>query len=199
MREVNQREHFSNGNYDFLFVSDARYERQVHDIYIAAFYLDPVNRTIELDDYNNQRILTFFQTCARSQEEANLMHTHFSLWREQLTPFEKGAFCWKFAGKGAREFWISTINRTKALGVLCNRLFSTPANSVPSERAFSAQNYIHTKTRNSLKPDCVDKLTYIYMNTRVFDGRKQILTADEEEQLEEEMVEMDVEDVEFEE
>ena len=154
---------------------------------------------IELDDYNNKRILTFFQTCAPSHEEANLMHTHFSLWREQLTPFEKGALCWKFAGKGAREFWISTINRSKALSILCNLLFSTPANSVPSERVFSTQNYIHTKTRNSLKPDRVDKLTYIYMNTRVFDGKKQVLTADEEEQWEEEMVETDVEDIEFEE
>jgi hypothetical protein len=104
-----------------------------------------------------------------------------------------------FVGKEVREFWISTINRTKALGVLCNRLFSTPPNSVPSECAFSAQNYIHTKTRNSLKPDRVDKLTYIYMNSCVFDGRTQILTADEEEQLEEEIVEMDDEDIEFEE
>jgi len=121
-----------------------------------------------------------------------------------LTPFEKGAFCWKFAGTGAREFWIFTINRTKALGTLCNRLFSTPANSVPSERSFSAQNYIHSKMRNSLKPDCVDKLTYIYMNSRIFNARKegnQLLTADEEEEMEEEMLEgMDeLEDVEFEE
>ena len=37
------------------------------------------------------------------------------------------------------------------------------------------------------------------MNTRVFDGKKQVLTADEEEQWEEEMVETDVEDIEFEE
>jgi len=58
--------------------------------------------------------------------------------------------------------------------------------------------------RNSLKPDCVDKLTYIYMNSRIFNARKegnQLLTADEEEEMEEEMLEgMDeLEDVEFEE
>lgn len=133
------------------------------------------------------------------------MHTHFSLWREQLAPFEKGAFCWKFAGKGAREFWVSTINRTKALDILCNHLFSTPANSVPSERSFSTQNYIHTKIQNSLKSDCVNKLIYIYMNSHVFDARKEdsqhVLTLDEEEQLEIEMMEkiMDGEDIEFEE
>ena len=190
----------SNGLALLVSFTDVRYERQVHDIHIAAFYLDPVNRTIELDDHSNQRILKFFQQCARSEEEANVMHTHFALWREQLTPFEKGAFCWRFVGDGPREFWVSTINRTKALGILCNRLFSTPANSVPSEHSFSTQNYIHTKIRNKLKPDRVNKLTYIYMNSRVFDerteGNQHILTADEEEQLDEEM---DVEDDEFEE
>ena len=107
----------------------------------------------------------------------------------------------QFAGKGAREFWISTLNRTKALGTLCNRLFSTPANSVPSERSFSIQNYIHTKIRNSLKSDRVDKLIYIYMNSRIFDARKEdnkyILTINEKEQLEEEMMEkmIDIEDL----
>ena len=194
--------YFSNG-LTLLFFTDTRYERQVHDIHIAAFYLDPANRTIELDDYSNQRILRFFKKCSRSEEEATVMHTHFSLWREQLTPFEKSAFCWTFEGRGAREFWVSTINRTKALGVLCNRLFSTPANSVPSERSFSTQNYIHTKIRSSLKSDRVDKLTYIYMNSRVLnakEGNRHILTVDEEEQSEEEMIQkIDVEDVEFEE
>src|SRR5579859_4408751 len=132
MREVNQREHFSNGNYDFLFVTDARFERQVHDIHIAAFYLDPVNRTIDLDDYNNQRILKFFQRCARSEEEANLMHTHFSLWREQLTPFEKGAFCWKFAGTGASfGYLLSIVQRLSAhFAIVCSQHRQTlfPAN-----------------------------------------------------------------------
>ena len=144
--------YFSNG-LTLLFFTNTRYERQVHDIHIATFYLDPVNHTIELDDYSNQRILQFFKKCARSEEEAAVMHTHFSLWREQLTPFEKSAFCWKFEGKSAREFWVSTINRTKALGILCNRLFSTPVNSVPSKHSFSTQNYIHTKIQSSLKPD----------------------------------------------
>jgi hypothetical protein len=46
---------------------------------LLHFNLDPINHTIELDDYSNQQILTVFQKCARSQEEANLMHTHFSL------------------------------------------------------------------------------------------------------------------------
>jgi len=79
VRDLNQREHFSNGVTLYSFLStDTRFERQVYDIHIAAFYLDPVNHTIDIDDYNNQRILKFFQKCARS-EEANLIHTYFTL------------------------------------------------------------------------------------------------------------------------
>jgi len=165
----------------------------------VAFYLNPINRTTPLSDYHNQRIMDFFKRCAQSDEEAFEMHMHFSLWRQQLTPFEKGAFCWKFEEKGAREFWISAINQSKALGILANRLFSAPANSVPSERSFSTQNYLHSKTRNRLKPDEVDKLIYIYMNSRVFrknDGTKDTLTVStlEEEELLEEEFRMDEDD-----
>jgi|SRR5579859_5963056 len=88
IQNLNQREYFSNG-LNFLFFTETRYERQVHDIHIAAFYLHPVNCTIELNDYSNQRILQFFKKCARSEEEANLMHTHFSLWREEEEKLEE--------------------------------------------------------------------------------------------------------------
>ena len=47
------------------------------------------------------------------------------------------------------------------------RLFSTPANSVPSEQSFSIQNLLLDKKRNLLHPETVNKLSYIHMNTRV--------------------------------
>jgi hAT family C-terminal dimerisation region len=56
---------------------------------------------------------------------------------------------------------------TTILGQIALRLFSTPANSVPSERSFSTQNLIHNKTRRALRSDKVNKLTYIYINTRI--------------------------------
>ena len=52
-----------------------------------------------------------------------------------------------------------------------------PCNSVPSERAFSIQNIIHSKIRNQLSSAKVDKLTYIYMNSRIL-GLKSSTSVD---------------------
>lgn len=48
------------------------------------------------------------------------------------------------------------------------KLFRTPANSVPSERAFSIQNLLHTKTRNCMLPERANKLEFLYINSCVF-------------------------------
>jgi hypothetical protein len=50
------------------------------------------------------------------------------------------------------------------------RLFSCLANSVPSERSFSHQNYIHNKVRNRLSQEKADMLTFVYYNSRALDS-----------------------------
>ena len=52
------------------------------------------------------------------------------------------------------------------LAILAQRVFNTPANSVPSERSFSVQNLLHSKTRNRLTADRAEKLEFIYINVR---------------------------------
>ena len=56
----------------------------------------------------------------------------------------------------------------KVLGPLALRIFSTPSNLVPSERAFSVMNFLYSKARNRLESERVDKLTYTYINTHIF-------------------------------
>lgn len=76
------------------------------------------------------------------------------------------------------------------LGTVARRLLSCLANSVPSERAFSAQNFIHNKTRNRLSQEKTDKLAFIYMNAKALRrDRKSFhsLTAQEIEDLEDEV------------
>jgi len=54
----------------------------------------------------------------------------------------------------------------KQLSKLVVHIFTCPANSVASERAFSAQNFLHNKVRNALQTVRVDKLIFIYINQR---------------------------------
>ena len=60
-------------------------------------------------------------------------------------------------------------------------MFRTTANSVPSERAFSAMKAIHSPTRNKLTPERVNKLLFVYFNTRVLD--REPMKEDDAEEL----------------
>ena len=64
-------------------------------------------------------------------------------------------------------FWLQQLKYTQIIGKLATRIFSTPANSVASEHSFSVQNLVHSKSRNALYPQRVNKLTYIHTNTHV--------------------------------
>jgi hypothetical protein len=58
------------------------------------------------------------------------------------------------------------------LAKLAIRVFHTLANEVPSERVFSAMNILHSKPRNRLTEDRVDKLLFIQINLRTLRRRK---------------------------
>jgi hAT family C-terminal dimerisation region len=91
-------------------------------------------------------------------------------------------------------FWQLHHDDSRALYQLAYRIHCTLANSVPSERAFSAINLTHTKLRSKLAPERVDKLLYVQINRRVLRRdlhatRKQ---ADEEEVI---IEDVDMEDI----
>ena len=74
-------------------------------------------------------------------------------------------------------FWSFMIEFVPHISRIALRLFRTPCNSVPSERSFSVQNAIHDNVRNRLLPTRTDKLIYIYMNRRVWTGKRVIVIA----------------------
>ena len=96
---------------------------------------------------------------------------HFVLFRQRQDLFSPGADCWQDAGD-PWLFWQTASQHSPGLAALASRLFKTPANSVPSERAFSTQNLVHTKTRNRLDAQHVDKLTYVRINARALEHRQ---------------------------
>ena len=136
-------------------------------IHFVAYYLDPNHITIPLADANiDTKIFECFMEHTQTEEEALDMYNEFHLFRNKMAPFEAIRPAWS-ATKDPKMFWTMFETHTRFLGKFARRLFSTPANSVSSERAFSIQNIIHTKLRNTLSAEKVDKLTYIYMNARI--------------------------------
>ncbi|KAK5999281.1 hypothetical protein QM012_006360 [Aureobasidium pullulans] len=88
------------------------------------------------------------------------------LWKDPVR-FQPQAF-WMLASKfGAIQ-----------LAKIGSRLAITPANSVPSERSFSAMNYIQNNFRAKMSTKVTSKLCNVYMNSRSLDKRKELITND---------------------
>ena len=141
------------------------YQRQVNSIHIAAYYLLPENRTKSLPASFESQLQIFFQQYTSTLVDYQTISIEFESFRAQESPFEYGRRCWGLANH-AKLFWHAATNHTKLLGKLAYRLFSTPVNSVASERDFSTQNLIHTISRNAPHSERTDKLMYVYINGR---------------------------------
>lgn len=161
------------------FVSDGafseRYNKQVLPIHIVAYYLVPHTT---LNDIRNKvgpipigfenKITAFFHRYCSSEDNEQLIMREFVRFRDQQSPFEPSRQCW-VERDDPYHFWHAAMPLARNLAPLAVRIFSAPANSVASERAFSVQNIIHNKTRNRLRPQQVDKLSFVYTNARILD------------------------------
>jgi hypothetical protein len=146
---------------------EARYHRQVKPIHIAATYLDPKNYSLPIGADSEHQIYEFIDKYTDTEEEATAARREFLCFRSQYSPFEPTRYCWKHS-TDPQTFWMMQTQHAQVIGALAMRIFTTPSNSVPSERAFSIMNFIHRKGRNNLDSERVDKLTYIYINIRQF-------------------------------
>jgi len=73
------------------------------------------------------------------------------------------------------------VNEGSLLALLAVRLFSSITNSVPSERAFSAINYIYNRYRNRLTAENAEILIFVFINWR---AEKTAIKERDEEELE---------------
>lgn len=68
-----------------------RYERQVRNVHIAAYFLDPANAAQQPDQYNQKRVFNSFAKVTRSPEEAKDTEADFALFKLGHTPFARPA------------------------------------------------------------------------------------------------------------
>ncbi|EXM14878.1 hypothetical protein FOTG_16751 [Fusarium oxysporum f. sp. vasinfectum 25433] len=81
----------------------------------------------------------------------------------------------KCIGNWLREGHIQKVahgGMGRVISQYASLVMNTLANSVPSERSFSAINFIHTKARNRLTPMHTEMQAFIFMNDRVLDRLK---------------------------
>ncbi|KAK2922527.1 Ribonuclease H-like superfamily [Fusarium oxysporum f. sp. vasinfectum] len=160
-----------------------RMKGQTTDIHHFAFALDPrttigeglgldtmerAHRFLEENTSNEEYQQLFGEFCRFRAREGALFGPTSRIYREQpKTPHTPSHYyilsAWGYFGSMGVK-----------LATLARRVLGSLANSVPSERSFSATNYLHCKLRNRLSPLSTDKVTFIYMNSRVLKRLKTV-------------------------
>ncbi|KID83903.1 transposase [Metarhizium guizhouense ARSEF 977] len=160
-----------------------RMKGQTTDIHHFAFALDPrtttgeglgldtmerAHRFLEENTTNGEYQQLFGEFCRFRAREGALFGPTSRIYRDQpKTPHTPSHYY-------ALSAWGYFGSMGVKLATLARRVLGSLANSVPSERSFSATNYLHCKLRNRLSPLSTDKATFIYTNCRVLRRLKMV-------------------------
>ncbi|QGA14809.1 hypothetical protein EYB26_002465 [Talaromyces marneffei] len=127
----------------------ARANLQILSIHWVAYWLDPKRIRQPLESSTKEKIRAIL-------EPQEVWHD-FLHFRQQDGAFYK-ARCWEESE--ITIFWLEAADIAPKLASFANRLIHTVANSVTAERAFSLMNLQHTKIRNRLSVEQVEKLLF---------------------------------------
>ena len=148
-------------------------------------HLDPMERYIELREPKKSEILRF---CLEHLPNGQWEAFQISFWKFRLSKDDFSSLNISYSYRANPiSYWESLQGDHPEIAKFAQRIFELVCNSVPSERAFSTMNLIHTPQRNRLDPEKVSMLSYIYMNQRVFDrleGKVHLENIDLEEEVE---------------
>ncbi|EGZ08234.1 hypothetical protein PHYSODRAFT_386878, partial [Phytophthora sojae] len=135
---------------------------------LAAFLLDPTKST---DDFEGNALDNAVDACVDLATRVGLpSNVSPNAVRRAVMAFIRVKKYWtaKDHEKNARDtpldWWLVKVNKFPLLHTLATRVLSIPTSSAASERSWSVHSFIHTKRRNRLKPDHVEKLAYLYSN-----------------------------------
>jgi len=165
--------------------------KQITDVHYAAWLLDPISLLKPPGQLQIEKAINFLLARA-SQENKKTVHISILEFRTQASVFGP-SYPASMHYDNPIAYWKSYLyNETHTeLARLAVRIFEAVANSVASERAFSAMNLIHSKLRNRLGAEKAHKLIYIYMNQRVLDRNNSIFLGDPIEKSQEEQIQLE--------
>ena len=154
---------------DLLQLFAKRMDRQVLALHWTAYFLTPANVGVTTTVEQQNMVIEYLRNAHSDPIIQNHGQEQYYIYRANDGPFGSHNLAWNITSP--TTFWHAQHTFSLEISLLATRLFRTPANFVPSERSFSAQNLIHSEVRNSLNSIQVDKLTYIYLNCHVLDHK----------------------------
>jgi hypothetical protein len=156
-----------------------RYARQVRNLHLVAHFIQPSTRNEHIDSASQDLIYHEFKQ--RFPANYQTIFTQWIAFRTQTGDFIMNEIQNDLQHK-PQLFWAFHQQAgCPELARFASILLTTIANSVPSERAWSTMNFIHTKQRNRLAVNTLNKLMFIYINQRSL--RKHAIPELDEDEL----------------
>ncbi|KAL5610541.1 hypothetical protein FOBRF1_006658 [Fusarium oxysporum] len=155
----------------------ARLDKQTYDIHWIADALRPdtTGPNSKLPPSVFARVQEYLQKQLENDDEYHRALSEFTHFRMRTGGpdglFNKHSAVYDDGFKPAMA-WQCLLNQGSILARVAVKVMNTLANSVPSERSFSAISFIHTKARNRLTPMHADMQAFIFMNDHVIDRLK---------------------------
>jgi hypothetical protein len=156
-----------------------RRNKQLKPIHLAAYFLHPDNYHVPITSEQQLEMRELFKRHTLDYETAL---DQFFDFRAQSDSFGKAGGSWDHTSKPGL-FWRYQAASSPELSAFARIVLTVIGNSVPSERAFSTMNYIHSKRRNCLDLERTDKLQFLHMNLLVLAKQKKSREPTDEELL----------------
>ncbi|RKK07565.1 hypothetical protein BFJ65_g17770 [Fusarium oxysporum f. sp. cepae] len=176
--EMGEADQFSDIPWDDIdAIFKARLDKQTYDIHWIADALRPdtTGPNSKLPPSVFARVQEYLQKQLKNDDEYHRALSEFTHFRMRTGGpdglFNKHSAVYDDGFKPAMA-WQCLLNQGSILARVAVKVMNTLANSVPSERSFSAISFIHTKARNRLTPMHADMQAFIFMNDRVLDRLK---------------------------
>ncbi len=168
-----------------------RSKKQITDIHYAVWLLNPIS-LLEPPGKTQVDIGIQFLLARATLEDKKAVHASILQFQTQVDVFGPLHLA-SIHYDNPILYWKSHLfdQTHKVLANLAVRIFEAIANSVISERVFSAMNLIHSKLRNRLGSIKAYILIYIYINQRVLDRNNSVLLGNPIEKTQEEQARLE--------
>jgi hypothetical protein len=175
---------------DIYRIWKARFETQTYPIHFVANALRPetiatLNEKLAAQDY--KIVIDFLKESLTDRGDYREVIKEFNDFRNQRGILYSADNVFWDCEWSPEDAWGCLEAQGSKLATIAVRIFGILANSVPSERSFSAINYVHTKARNRLSPVKADWQCFVWMNCRVLErqGAKNTKKSSRWDQLDE--------------
>jgi hypothetical protein len=123
---------------ELLDLFDVRREKQTSAVHYLAWHLDPRNRAAKHRDYGDLAIVFDFFKEHYSPSDYTTLKAEYVKYKGMKNEFSTPSLWEEDTIADFDMFWAIASDFSPLLANLADRLRTTPPNSVPSERAFSA-------------------------------------------------------------